>query len=131
MQQLAAADPRLTPDDVAAAVERELAAHHLYDPAAAGLHRTLAISIANYTNSLSSNASVLGFTFRSVALTGDVQVKGDPAMAGTFDVHARARLTTRDSGASAGALGGLYTRFAVLTVSALRGVAAPQEPVPR
>ena len=132
VQQLAAADPRLTADDIAIAVENELTAHHLYAPAAADVHRTLTISIANYSNSLASNASVLGFTFRNVALTGDVQIKGDSAVANMpFDVHARARLTTRDAGSGGGSLSALYSRFAVLTVAALRGVEAPTEPVPR
>jgi hypothetical protein len=131
VQGLAAADPRLSTADIATAVENELTAHHLYEPAAAGVKRTLSISIANYTNTLASNASVLGYTFRNAALTGDVQIQGDPALAGTFDVHARSRLTTREAGANGGSLAGLYTRFAVLTVAALRGVEAPQEAVPR
>jgi hypothetical protein len=132
MQQLAAADPRLSTDDIAIAVENELSAHHLYAPASAAVHRTLAITIANFSNSLASNATVLGYTFRNVALTGDVQIKGDSAVAGMpFDVHARARLTTRDAGSGSGSLSVLYQRFAVLTVAALRGVEAPSEPVPR
>jgi hypothetical protein len=131
-QQLAASDPRLNPDEIAVAVENELAAQHLYAPAAADVHRTLAVTVQDFTNSLASNAKVLGFTFRSVALSGDVKIKGDPAAPGPpFHVHARVRLSTRDSGAGAGSLQGLYARFAVLTVAALRGVESPPEAVPR
>jgi hypothetical protein len=132
VQQLAASDARLNTDDIATALENELSAHHLYAPAAADVQRTLAISVENFSNTLASNASLLGYSFRNVELTGDVLVKGDPALADMpFDIHARARVTTRDAGAGGGSLAGLYTRFAVLTVAALRGVEAPAEPAPR
>jgi hypothetical protein len=132
VQQLAASDARLNTDDIAAALENELSAHQLYAPAAADVHRTLAISVENFSNTLASNASLLGYSFRNLELTGDVLVKGDPALADMpFDIHARARLTIRDGGSGGGSLAGLYARFAVLTVAALRGVAAPAEPVPR
>jgi hypothetical protein len=132
VRQLAASDPRLSTDDIAAALENELSAHHLYAPAAADVHRTLSISVENFSNTLASNASLLGYSFRNVALTGDVLVKGDPALADMpFDIHARARVTSREAGSGGGSLTQLYTRFAVLTVAALRGVEAPSEPLPR
>jgi hypothetical protein len=132
VQQLTASDPRLNTDDIAAALENELSAHHLYAPVAADVHRTLAISVENFSNTLASNASLLGYSFHNVELTGDVLVKGDPALADMpFDIHARARVTSRDAGSGGGSLTGLYTRFAALTVAALRGVEAPSEPVAR
>jgi hypothetical protein len=128
MQQLAAADPRLAADEIAAAVTRELTTHQLYAPAAAGVHRTLAITLISFTDSLASNSAVLGFSFRNLALVGEVQIKGDPAVPETpFDVHARARLSSRNGGAGTGSLQDLYARFAQLTVADLRGVEAPEE----
>jgi hypothetical protein len=126
LQQLAAADPRLATDDIAAALSSELGAHQLYAPAAAGVHRTLAITIIGFTDSMAGNTSVLGFKARDLALVGEVQITGDPALSGPpFDVHARTRLTRRDASAGSGSLQELYARFAQLAVADLRGVAAP------
>jgi hypothetical protein len=128
MQQLAATDPRLATDDIATAVTSELSAHQLYAPGAAGVHRTLAITIISFTDGLAGNTSVLGFSTRSLALVGEVQIKGDPAVAAVpFDVHARTRLTSREAGAGVGSLRELYARFAALAVADLRGVEAPEE----
>jgi hypothetical protein len=123
-QQLAAAEPRLTATAVATAVEHELQAQQLLAPGSAA--PTLAITVDDFTSTLASNAMVLGYTFRNVLLIGEVTVPG-PAARPPFDVHARARLTTRDARGSAGSLGPLYTRFAQLVVADLRGVAPPSE----
>jgi hypothetical protein len=130
MQQLAAGDPRLDAAAVAAAVEQELQAHQLLAPGMGG-RPTLAITVEDFSTSLASNAMVLGYTFRNAVLLGAVAVKGGPVPNPAFDVHARARLTTRQAGANAGSLGPLYARFAQLVVADLRGVDAPEEPVPR
>jgi hypothetical protein len=127
-QQLAAADPRLTATAVATAVEHELQAQQLLAPGSAA--PALAITVDDFTSTLASNAVVLGYTFRNVMLIGEVTVPG-PAANPPFDVHARARLTTRDAGGNAGSLGPLYTRFAQLVVADLRGVAPPSESMPR
>src|SRR5580704_11020081 len=74
-QQLAATDPRLSPDAVAIAIEHELQLHQLYAPAAANVHRSLAIVVQNFTNALASNTKVLGYTYRNVMLNGTVQVQ--------------------------------------------------------
>jgi len=130
-RQLAAADPRLTPDEIGLAVETELQAQGLFAPAAPGVHRTLAISVEDFTDALASNATVLGYTFRNLVLIGAVQVQGESAGGrGPFTVHARARVGHREAGGS-GSLAGLYRRFAALTVADLRGVEAPEEPLPR
>jgi len=125
-QQLAATDPRLTPDAVAIAIEHELQLHQLYAPAAANVHRSLAIVVQNFTNALASNTKVLGYTYRNVMLNGTVQVQ-DGAAAGqpAFDVHARVRISSRGSDAEGGSLTPLFTRFAVVTVAAVRGVEPP------
>ncbi len=125
-QQLAATDPRLTPDAVALAVEQELQLHQLYAPAVASVHRSLAITVENFTNTLASNTKLLGYTYRNAMLNATVQVQG-AAAAGLppFDVHARVRITSRGSDATGGSLAQLYARFAVVTVAALRGVEAP------
>ncbi len=131
-QELAAADPRLSPDEVAIAVEHELQAHQLYAPAAANVQRTLAITVQDFTSSLASNATLLGFSFHNVMLAATVQVQG-AAAAGwpPFDVHARTRISTRDVGADGGSLSDLYKQFAVQTVADLRGVETPSQSVPR
>lgn len=131
-QQAAASDARLTPDEVATAVERELQAHQMYEPASADVRRSLAIIVENFTNSLAGNASVLGFSFHNVVLVATVQVQetgvlGQPP----FEVRARARITTRDVGATGGSLSDLYAQFAALTVADLRGRAPPLQPQPR
>jgi hypothetical protein len=132
MQELAAADPRLTTDAVAGAIESELRAHQLYTPGNASVHRTLAIRVEDFSSQLSSNATLFGYTFRNLMLIGTVQVQGDAAVGQTpFDVHARANQSNRDPGAGAGSLTGLYTRFAALTVADLRGVEPPSEQLPR
>ncbi len=128
VQQLAASDPRLATDEIASAVAGELSANQLYAAAAAGVHRTLAITIIGFTDSLASNTSVLGFSARNLALVGEVQIKGDPAVSDApFDVHARAHLNSRKAGAGTASLQGLYARFAVQTVASLRGIEAPEE----
>ena len=129
VQQLAASDARLDAGAVAAAVEQELRAHQLLSPGAPG-RPTLAITVEDFTTSLASNATVLGYTFRNAVLIGAVGVQGAPS-APAFEVHARARFTTRQAGADAGSLGSLYERFAQLVVADLRGVDAPAEPMPR
>ncbi|MEJ0006917.1 MAG: hypothetical protein WDM77_11265 [Steroidobacteraceae bacterium] len=132
VQQLAASDPRLTPAAVALAVEGELRAHQLYAPGADSVHRTVAITVQDFNSSLASNASVLGYTFRNLALIGEIRVQDAPTGAGTpAAIQARTRAANRDSAAQAGSLAGLYARFAVLTVADLRGVAAPAQPIPR
>jgi hypothetical protein len=118
-QEAAATDPRLTPDEVAVAVERELQAHHLYEPGSADVRRSLAITVQDFTDSLASNTSVLGFSFRNAVLVATIQVQGAPVPAPPFEVRARARITTRDVGANGGSLADLYTQFAVLTVADL------------
>ena len=125
-QQLAATDPRLSADAVALAVEQELQMHQLYAPAVAGVHRSLAITVENFTNTLASNTKLLGYTYRNAMLNATVQVQG-AAAAGLppFDVHARVRITSRGSDATGGSLAQLYARFAEVTVAALRGVEAP------
>jgi hypothetical protein len=127
-QELAAADPRLTATEVATAVEHEMAAQQLLAPGTAA--PPLAITVDDLTSTLASNASVLGYTFRNVILIGDVTVTG-PAGRATIDVHARARLTSRDASGRSGSLGPLYTRFAQLVVADLRGVAPPSADLPR
>ncbi|HEY6455825.1 MAG TPA: hypothetical protein VIY90_11165 [Steroidobacteraceae bacterium] len=125
-QQLAGTDPRLTPDAVALAVEHELQLHELYAPAAANVHRSLAIIVQNFTNSLASNTKVMGYTFRNVMLNGTIQVQGTAAAGQPpFDVHARVRISSRAADAEGASLAPLYTRFAVMTVAALRGVEPP------
>jgi hypothetical protein len=127
-RQLAATDPRLSPDAVAVAVEHELQLHQLYAPAAANVHRSLAITVENFTNSLASNTKVLGFTFRDVMLNGTIQVQG-AAAAGQppADVRARVRIRTRAADADDASLATLYTRFAEVAVAALRGVEPPPQ----
>jgi hypothetical protein len=130
MQQLAASDPRLTPDAIAAALETELRAHQLFASGAASVHGTLAITVEDFNSTLASNVTVLGYTFRNVVLTGSVLLRAAPAGGrSAFTVHARAHVSNRDPGE--GSLAGLYGRFAVLTVAALRGVEAPSESTPR
>jgi len=131
-QQAAASDARLTPDEVATAVERELQAQQMYEPASADVRRSLAIIIEDFTNSLASNTSVLGFSFHNVVLVASVQAQGS-GMVGQppFEVRARARITTREGGATAGSLADLYRQFAELTVANLRGLAPPLQPQPR
>ncbi|HEX3838976.1 MAG TPA: hypothetical protein VHW25_18620 [Steroidobacteraceae bacterium] len=125
-QQLAVTDARLTPDAVAVAVEHELQVHQLYAPASASVHRSLAITVENFTNELASNTRILGFTYRNVMLNAMVQVQGAAAAAQPpFDVHARVRITSRATAAEGSSLAQLYTRFAVVTVAALRGVEPP------
>lgn len=128
VQQLAASDPRLAATAVATAVEHELQAQQLWAPGSAA--PALAITVEDFTSTLASNAVVLGYTFRNVLLIAVVTVPG-PAARPPFEVHARARLTTRDAGGTAGSLGPLYSRFAQLLVADLRGVAPPSEPMPR
>jgi hypothetical protein len=123
-QQLAATDTRLTPDAVAVAVEHELQRHHLYAPASPSVHRSLAITVENFTNELATNTRILGFTYRNVMLNGMVQVQGAAAQP-PFDVHARVRITSHTTTAEGPSLAQLYTRFAVVTVAALRGVEPP------
>jgi hypothetical protein len=131
-QELAESDPRLSADAIAQAVEHELTAHQLYQPAASGVHRSLAITVQEFASSLASNASLLGFTFRNVILTCTVQVQGDAAgLQPPFDVHARVRTSTRNASSSADSLAGLYTQFAQTMVADLRGVAPPELPIPR
>lgn len=127
-QELAAADPRLTPTDLATAVEQELAAQQLLVAGSAA--PPLAITIDDFTSTLASNAAVLGFTFRNVMLIGDITVTG-PAGRATIDVHARTRLTTREASGKAGSLGPLYRRFAQLVVADLRGVEPPAQETAR
>lgn len=127
-QQLAAADPRLSADEVAIAVEHELQLHQMYAPAAADVHRSLAITVQNFTNSLSSSTKILGFSSYTVMLNATIQVQGAAAAElPPFDVRARVRLTNRATDAEGGSLAPLYTRFAVETVAALRGVAPPSQ----
>jgi hypothetical protein len=123
-QELAAADPRLTPTDLATAVEQEMAAQQLLAPGTAA--PPLAITVDDFTSTLASNASVLGFTFRNVMLIGDVTVMA-PAGRASIAVHARARLTTRDGSGKAGSLEPLYRRFAQLVAADLRGVEPPTQ----
>jgi hypothetical protein len=127
-QALAAADPRLSPIEVATAVEHELAAEQLLAPGTAA--PPLAITVEDFTSTLASNASVLGYTFRNVMLLGAVTVTG-PTGRASIDVHARARLTSRDASGKAGSLRPLYTRFAELVSADLRGVEPPTDGVPR
>jgi hypothetical protein len=130
-QQLAAADPRLTAGAIAAAVETELQAHQLYAPAA-GVHRTLTITVEDLTTTMAANATVMGYTFRNVMLSGGVQVQGEStAERSPFEVRALARMADRGTAAGGGSLSRLYTRFAVLTVADLRGVAPPSLLIPR
>lgn len=127
-QQLAASDPRLNPDALAIAVEHELQLHHLYAPAAPNVHRSLAINVQNFTNTLAGNTKVLGYTFRNVMLNATVQVQGAGAAGQPpFDLHARVRTSTRDADAEGGSLAPLFTRFAVVAVAALRGVEPPTQ----
>jgi hypothetical protein len=120
MQELAASDPRLTPDAVASAIESELRTHPLYVPGTPSVHRTLAVKVEDFSSELSSNATVFGYTLRKVTLIGTVQVQGDAASGQLpLEVHARASQRNRDPGASAGSLSGLYSRFAALAVADL------------
>ncbi len=129
-QQLAAADPRLAAGAVATAIEHELQAQQLLAPGSGA--PALAISVEDFTTTLASNATVLGYTFRNAVLIGEVTVQGAAAAARPpFEVHARVRLTSRDTASNAVPLGALYTRFAQLVVADLRGVEAPSEPIPR
>ena len=123
-QALAAADPRLSPLEVATAVEHEMAAQQLLAPGTAA--PPLAITVDDFTSTLASNASVLGYTFRNVMLIGDVTVTGAAGRA-SIDVHARARLTTRDASGKAGSLAPLFRRFAQLVCADLRGVEPPTD----
>jgi hypothetical protein len=127
VQQLAASDPRLSPDEVAIAIEHELQVRQLYAPAAPNVHRSLVITVQNFNNSLASNTKILGYTYRNVMLNGTVEVQ--PAGPGQtpFDVRARVRLSSRGTDADGGSLASLYTRFAVETVAALRGVEPPAQ----
>jgi len=129
MQALAASDPRLTTAAIAVAIENELRAQQLYAPAAANVHRTLAVSVEDFTNTLAGDTSVLGFASRNLVLLGEVQVKGEPPPARPpFEVHARDRLTSRGS-SSSGSLADLYETFAILTVANLRSLEnAPDAP---
>ena len=131
MQALAASDPRLTTTAIAIAIENELRAQQLYAPAAASVHRTLTVSVEDFTNTLAGDTSVLGFAAHNLVLLGEVQVKGEPPPARPpFEVHARARLTTR-GGSSSGSLTELYETFAILTVANLRSLeTAPQSAPP-
>ncbi len=106
--------------------------HQLYAPAAAGLHRTLTITVEDLSTTLASNATVLGYTFRNVMLTGGVKVEDKSAAERSpFEVRALARMADRAPDAAVGSLARLYTRFAVLTVADLRGVEAPPQFLPR
>ncbi len=128
VQQLAATDPRLSADEVAIAVEHELQLHRLYAPAAADVHRSLAITVQNFTNSLASSTKILGYSSYNVMLNATIQVQGKtPGELPPFDVRARVRLTNRAADAEGGSLDSLYTRFAVVTVAALRGVDPPSQ----
>jgi hypothetical protein len=125
-RQLAATDPRLNADAVAIAVEHELQLQQLYAPAAPNVHRSLAITVQNFTDSLASNTKIMGYTFRNVMLNATVQVQGAAAAEQPpYDLHARVRLTIRAADGDGGSLAPLYTRFAVVTVAALRGVEPP------
>jgi hypothetical protein len=123
-QELAAADPRLSPGEVASALEQEMAAQQLLAPGTAA--PPLAITVDDFTSTLAGNTSVLGFSFRNVLLIGDVTVTGREGRA-TIDVHARVRLTSRDASGKAGSLAPLYRRFAQLVCADLRGVEPPQD----
>ncbi len=61
-QALAAADPRPVALEVATAIEQEMAAQQLLAPGTAA--PPLAITVDDFTSTLASNASVLGYTFR-------------------------------------------------------------------
>ena len=125
-QQLAAIDPRLSADDLAIAVEHELQLHQMYAPAAADVHRSLAITVQNFTSSLGSSTKILGFSSYTVMLNATVQVQGKAAAdLPPFDMRARVRLTNRAADAEGGSLAQLYARFAVVTVAAMRGVEPP------
>ncbi|MEJ0006916.1 MAG: hypothetical protein WDM77_11260 [Steroidobacteraceae bacterium] len=131
MQALAASDPRLTTAAIAIAIENELRAQQLYAPAAASVHRTLSVSVEDFTNTLAGDTSVLGFASHNLVLLGEVQVKGEPPPARPpFEVHARARFTSR-GGSTSGSLAELYETFAILTVANLRSIeTSPQSPPP-
>jgi hypothetical protein len=126
VKQLAATDPRLTPDEVAIAIEHELQAHRLYAPAAANVQRSMAITVQNFTNSLASNTKILGYSSHNMMLNGTVQLQG-AAAAGqpAFDVRARIRIRSRSADVEGRSLAQLYARFAVVTVAAMRGVEPP------
>ncbi len=131
-QQLAAADPRLNAAAVTAALEQELQAHQLLVVGSPNVHSTLTITVDDFTTELASNATVLGYTFRSAMLIGEVTVQeGSALVRPSFTVHARVRLTTRDTGGKSASLEALYTRFAQVVVADLRGVEPPSEPMPR
>ncbi len=98
----------------------------------ASVHSTLVITVDDFTTELASNATLLGYTFRSALLIGEVTVQeGSALVRPSFTVHARVRLTTRDTGGTSAPLGPLYARFAQVVVADLRGVEPPSEPVPR
>jgi hypothetical protein len=131
-QQIAAADPRLDAAAVTAALEQELQAHQLLVVASPSVHSTLTITVDDFTTELASNASVLGYTFRSAVLTAEVTVQeGSALVRPSFTVHARVRLTTRDTGGRSASLEPLFARFAQVVVADLRGVEPPSEPIPR
>ncbi len=120
LQELAAADPRLTTEAVASAIESELQAHQRYRPGDTSVHRTLSIRVEDFSSELSNNATLFGYTFRHLMLVGTVQVLGDAAAGPSpFDLHARISQRNRDPGASAGSLAGLYRSFAAQTLAAL------------
>ena len=128
-QELAAADPRLSPTDVATAVEQRDGG-----PAAAGTRdagAAAAITVDDFTSTLASNASVLGFTFRNVMLIGEVIVTG-AGRAAPRSTCMRGRVS-RAAMPAAGPvrLAPLYSRFAQLVSADLRGVEPPAEQLPR
>ena len=123
-QEIAAADPRLSPLEVATAIEAEMAAQQLLAPGTAA--PALAITVDDFTSTLAGNTSVLGFMSRNVMLIGDLTVTGREGTA-TIDVHARARLTSRDASGKGGSLQLLYRRFAQLVCADLRGIEPPAD----
>jgi hypothetical protein len=126
-QELAAADPRLNPDAIAIAIEHELQSHQMYAPAAANVHRSLAITVENFSNSLASNTKILGFTFRNAMLDGLVQVQDacGATQLPAFDVTARVRTSTRAADAEEDSLDPLYKSFAAQLVEGLRSAPPP------
>jgi len=85
------------------------------------VHRTLAITVEDFSSELSSNATLFGYTYRNLLLIGTVAIQGEAAAGQSpFDIHARVSQRSRDPDAGAGSLTGLYTSFAALTVMALR-----------
>ena len=96
------------------------------------MHRTLTVSVEDFTSTLAGNTSVLGFASHDVVLLGEVEVKGEPPPGrAPFEVHARARQTNRGGGATGGSLAELYETFAILTVANLRNLEPAPEPAPR